>query len=337
MNTSSGSGAAEYRPPPKQHSLFQSYCDLCGVEALCGENGTETACGHPAQYLPHRFHPTANPVSARDLLIPESNPPWSDIELTYRHSLVVASEPSPPIGPYGVDLKTALYRRGPGVAAGAIAFLLGRDTDLETAWSQRGRLGRVIAKKGFRAAVAPAFSTWHDDPPYEGLVSVARTVAVAQAMAPQIPTIPSLVWRTAKDIERQVSYLTRSDPPIWIAVDLGRSEEAVFQWLLEGLSLVARTFAQQAGSTPSLLAYGPGTTGRVARVQETWPAHVVIASQMPYLTAVSGRRLDSSLARIEAPEYSHRELIELNASVFEASVVEAWAPRISSSNRASTA
>jgi hypothetical protein len=48
--------------------------------------------------------------------------------------------------------------------------------------------------------IAPAFSLWWNDPPFESLHEMARTAEVATRLAKEIATIPTLVWRTLKDM-----------------------------------------------------------------------------------------------------------------------------------------
>jgi hypothetical protein len=319
MATPSPSNASDYRPPGHQHSLFQRYCESCHISELCGETHAATACGDPSEYSSDVHHPVSSRFTAVDLALPKAVPTWGDLDLGSRSSIVVASEPNPPLDRYAVDLRTALRMRSPGQQGKPIAFLLGRDADLEQVWGRRGRLGRDLSRKGYQLAVAPGFSTWFEDPPYAGIVAVARTASSAFSIARQLPTIPTVVWRTDFDIHRQITWLGSTTPPRWISIDLGVRDRSEFNWLVEGVKRIAGEF-QARGPCPSLIAYGPGTLYRIRLVQDAWPESVVIASQMPYLVSTSGHRLTEELVRLEAPEYTHSELIQLNAATFEHAV-----------------
>lgn len=317
MASPSDINGSDYRPPGHQHSLFQEYCADCAVSPLCGEEATETACGDLSEYRNTSLHPASSSFTVEELSLASKSLVWGGIDDHSRAGLVVTSEPMPPLGIYAVDLRTALNRRSPGTRRGPIAFLLGRDDDLERVWGRRGRLGRDLSRKGYRCVVAPAFSTWHDDPPYTGLVSIARTAEVARAMSRQIPTIPSLAWRTDLDIQRLVDWLARSQPIPWVAIDLGARHQPTFGWLLEGVARAADSFAEGIGLCPALVAYGPGTIEHIRSVLDVWPSRVVFASQAPYLLALNGQRIDAELTRHEAPEYHRTELLQLNSIAFE--------------------
>ena len=178
---SSATGGPDYRPPCHQPSLFQQYCATCPGATICGERSTASACDDSAAYRSKAAHPTLLPLRSSELQLPSSGWQWGSVGID-GCTIPITSRPTPPLRRFGTDLRTALDRAGPGTERNAVAFLLGRDSDLERVWTRRGSLGRQLREKGYTAAVAPAFSTWHDDPPYSGLLSVARSAGSRPVM-----------------------------------------------------------------------------------------------------------------------------------------------------------
>jgi hypothetical protein len=241
-----------------------------------------------------------------------------------RCTIVITSDPHPPLSTFGVDLRTALERVGPSVGNQATAFLLGRDSDLEHLWNRRGSLGRMLRRKGYSTIVGPAFSTWLQDPPFSGVAAVARSAAVADALANELPTIPSLVWRTAVDIQRQVEWLGAGVPQV--TVDLGSRDDAHWGWLLNGVALLAAEFLGTLDRHPILIAHGPSTLDRIAQLCGTWQGRVIIASQMPYQVARSGYRLTTDFARVFDASVTRDELVAINAETFNTEVSRILVP-----------
>ena len=318
MDPPSASCRADYGPPASQHSLFQLYCDECPVAPICGELRAESACDDPAAYSPDALHPARHKVPLSEFALPQPRPDWGSLD-TERSTIVICSDPNPPLAHFGVDLRTALQRVGPYANNQVVAFLLGRDEDLEHVWDRRGALGQILAKKGYRAVVAPAYSTWHDESPYAGLAAVARSAAVADAFASRLTTVPTVVWRTATDICRQVEWLCPGTPTV-VAVDVAARNSDHWLWLLEGIVILSSEFQQALGGVPHLVAHGPSTVTHIADVRDCWPGRITVASQMPAQVARSGSRLTPDFDREFDASETREDLLVANAATFDLEV-----------------
>lgn len=292
------------------------YCQHCPARGFCGERGTDSACADPAEYDVNALHPACTPLASDQFSLPASIRKWS-LPLLVGHSIPIVEEPAEGLPVFGVDLDIAVKRRSKVPPQRAVAFLFGHDKTLARLWRQRADLGRELAQRGYSAAVGPAYSNWDDCPPYHGLAAIAQSGVVATELARHLPTVPALIWRHRRDIQRQALWLAAGDTQA-LATDLGTADVSRG---IEGLRILGRELTRLVGPVPTLVVHGVGTETGIISVVGAWPGHVVVASQMPAQVARSGCSLSADLAhRIPTPTLSREALLYRNVATFEAAI-----------------
>jgi hypothetical protein len=292
--------------------LFTTRCGRCPVNQICGERDSMTACGEPAEYrkhalLPERVHlgSTSGPLHT----FPASPIRWAtSFELP----------PVIPVAPDGtrdfpsmsaVDAVGALGLRGR--AGAAVACLAANDMTLERIWRRRSRLGSHLRNAGLELVIAPAFSLWWADPPYEGLHEIARTAEVAARLARHIATVPAVVWRTNTDIARWAEWLGPTSPG-FIAVDFSTLKRRIeWRWAMEGLrELAVRLREHQI--LPHLVAVGPSAPSRLREVRDTWLGNITIASRSVWQISRAGIATHPDGTREKLLDFAFEDLLERN-------------------------
>jgi hypothetical protein len=299
----------------QQFGLFPPRCPDCPVRYLCGESDTQTACRDPAEYRQGALHPDRVQFALDDerrYEFPEPPTSWAtslDLPLV----LPIAASGSQDVPPWcAVDAEAAL-------ALGkftTIACLVTSDVVLERIWRARNRLGPKLRAAGVRLVIAPSFSTWWSDPPFEGLHEIARTAEVAARLARSIDTIPTIAWRTTRDIARWADWFSAC-PPAGIAVDLSTlRSQTEWAWGLQGI----RELAARLGSlhsTPRLVAVGPQASQRLRDVRIAWSGDLTIASKGAWQLSQAGRIKYSSGLREETLQLDRMDLLAANVLAME--------------------
>lgn len=305
----------DYRPPtdrPGQRGLFASHCTTCVAAALCGEHETETACGDPAEYEAEDFHPATTPRRSllQELTLPEPSDRWHPVEL--EPALVVATDYRPLDSESFALGANAVLQPAPGEVHGRIAVLTGRDDVIHQFWRRRGSLGKRLQRIGYRAAITPAYSTYWNGTPLEGLVSLRRTLGMAQLLQRDLPVIPTIGWRTGRDLQRASQWLELAGVRC-LAVHLGGREERLWRWYLRGVSILRRLLPDEG---IHLVAVGPATVPRIQDIARVWGPRLTIAAQKPWLTAQSGRALDEHLQEQTDLTKTRGQLLVENVETF---------------------
>lgn len=312
----SGWSSDPYTPPGFLPRLTVVYCKDCAAGELCGERHADSACGDPAEYDPGAFHPATTPKRSifQELVFPSPRSPLRQFDLA--PSLVIAKD-SRPAKKSDLAVCGPSIFNGRGEVDGRVAVLVGSDRWIHSLWGRRGRLGQDLQKAGFSGVVAPAYSTYWSDTPFEGLIEVRRTLAMASILQRHLPVIPTLAWRNKKDLSRWADWLMASRAST-IAVHLGMRPLNQWKWHLAGLEILA---GQLGSEDLRLVAIGPSTIPRVSDVFLSWPGPVTIASQRPWHLAQQGRVLGDDLRPEKDLRMTREELVDHNARMF-AEVVE---------------
>jgi len=191
------------------------------------------------------------------------------------------------------------------------ACLIGADAPLAQLWSQHGEIGSRLRENGFDAVIAPAFSTWHNVPALDGLFSVAKTMSVASHLARFLPTVPTLAWRTGRDIERQLDWLRLGTAQLpAFAVDMAARAPWHFDWLVAGLRLISAR--ADVGVPVRLVAVGVAHPDRMAEISRTWSGPLTFASSAAYHRAKGGDLISSAGGRTPMRSLSPLQLFEQN-------------------------
>lgn len=302
-------------PPYQQFSLCQGYCTDCPAAAVCGERRAASACDHPASYARNSLHPATDLIAAQDFELPTTARIWG---LPFRppQALVVASHQDAPFPVYGTDLRTTLENQPRQPGTRRIALLFGSDSTLDRLWRRRAHYLRRIEAKGYVAIVGPAFSNWDTCTPYHGLAYTSASAAIADLAARHLATVPALMWRTHRDIDRQVDWLARGRLEA-LALDLGTGDWP--RWLT-GITYLVRRLERECGYVPRLVAHGVSSYSKIGQLSTHWPGTVTVASQVPWQLAGSKIRLTEELARVKIPWADPRELLIENVQNFRSAV-----------------
>lgn len=304
--------------PSGQLSLFSNRCSTCPLPSVCGEYLSSTACRDPAEYRPGAAHPdTVRLVTGQ--LLAYTNPPkparWHGA-LKLPAVVAVAAEGKLPIPSYcAINARRALNARAP--APSPIACLITSDALLSRIWRKRSTLGKTLRQSGYKLAIAPGFSTWWTDPPFEGLHEIARTMETATRLARHIDTIPTIVWRNHADVDRWATWLL--DPtPAAVAIDLGtaRSKET-WRWALDGVAFLSEIVTQRQVQ-PRLITMGPSTLSRIQQLREVWPHPLTIFSKSAWQWAAAGLVIEESGRRAKAYDADFDEILAQNIAALEA-------------------
>lgn len=317
---------SDYRPPPKhpgQHSLLASYCTNCAAAEICGEHETETACADPAEYDSQDFHPATTPRLSllQELTLPEPSGIWEPVNLDA--ALVIATDYRPLDHESFAVGARAVLRPARGEAKGRVAVLSGRDDVIHKFWRRRGSLGSHLASLGYRAAITPAYSTYWAGTPLEGLVSLRRTLTMAQLLQEHLPVVPTIPWRTGRDLERACEWLNAARVRT-IAVHLGGRLERSWRWHLKGVEIIRRLLPHD---DLRLVAIGPSKVQRIGELAMLWGPQLTIASQKPWLAGQNGRALDDGLTVVQGVEMKTREELLMENANTLAKVVEQFVKR----------
>ena len=282
----------DYTPPSKNPRLYAAhYCPGCGVAEVCGEHNRETSCGDPSEYDPEDFHPatTSKQSLAQELrILPPPLSKWSQPHLP--PGLTIATDPRP-VGPerFAVGASAVLRLNG-SEGAGRIGVLVGSDIQIHKFWLQQGKLGKKLHHIGYDAVIAPAYSTWWRGTPLEGLVSLSRSMTMVRMLSRHVPVIPTIGWRTGRDIERWCEWVNVGQTPS-VAVHLGSRTKKAWGWNLVGVGILRQLLPEST----QLVVIGPSTKERISTLSRIWGSDISILSQRPWQLAQQGYRLDGGL------------------------------------------
>jgi len=187
--------------------------------------------------------------------------------------------------------------------------------------SKSGRLGRELASTGAHCVIGPGFSTWWSETPYASLAAMAQSAQIASELALDLATIPTVVWRHRRDLQRWAQWIATTRPPA-IAVDLGTLKmNTRWKWALGCISYLKSVCAAH-GYVPQLVISGPTRLGRISDAGEAWTKPTFLSSS-PWRAAQGGRLLLPDLTRQHAPELSRSALFDLNLQAFDRAIATA--------------
>jgi hypothetical protein len=312
--------------------LFIGQCRGCPVNEICGERDSPTACGEAAEYrkdalLPGRVH--FRSTNQASYAFPPSPVRWA-VSFELAAVIPVAADGTRHFPPRSaIDAVGALGLRGR--VGATVACLPANDSTLEKIWRRRSDLGGQLRNAGIELAIAPAFSLWWEDPPYQGLHEIARTAEVAARLARHVATVPAVVWRTNTDIGRWADWLGPMSPG-FIAVDFSTLPRRIeWRWALEGLQELARRLLEH-GSLPHLVAVGPSAPPRLREVRDAWVGDITIASRSVWQISRAGVAIHSDGTRGKLSDVVFEDLLAANIAQMESQLISD-APTSSSSGR----
>jgi hypothetical protein len=306
-------------PTGAQLNLFPTRCSQCQLREVCGEYRSSTACRDPAEYRPGAAHPDRVRI-AEDQLGDYREPPlpthWQGaIDLPPLVPVAHQNAEKIPTG-CAVDAPLAMALGRP--AGAAIACFAAHDRVLERMWKRRSKLGSQLVTAGISTVVAPGFSTWWPDPPFDGLHQIARTMEMARRLAEELDTVPMLVWRTDRDVERWVKWLAPSAPEA-VAVDMSTFRTSrEWLWAIQKVRHLARTL-EAFGLKPRLISVGPSAPARLRDLREAWPHKLTVMSRYVWQLASAGFVLDQGNHRSQSSA-SFRSLLNQNVAVLAAAI-----------------
>lgn len=308
--------AEDLRPPRRRPAgLFTGEpCEVCPVASRCGAVGTDDACGDRSEYATG-LHPAQVPTTRPDEFdLPATT--WRPVPSL--PAAVAICDRLVPCHAVAVRLRESLqdwaWRKTEATVR--IAVLLGRDEMLEKVWRQSGQLSADLIGRGVTLVVSPGFSTWWTEPPFASLHAMARSAHLASLLVRQLPTIPTIVWRFRRDLDRWAEWITECEPPM-IGLDYGTLRgEDIWRWGITGLEHLVGRLVACGANVPRLFAVGPSTAARVSELFDTWPTAVTVASARPWLAARHGCGLQSDLT-LRKVDLRFDDLLAGNIQMFE--------------------
>lgn len=286
---------------------------------LCGEVLSDSACGDRTEYPANSWHPVSFQGKKPDSSAWAFSSEWQFWTTlpTRLVTLPIAKTASVPgAADWGISLNAALKPNARADQLKRYAVLLGSDREIDLLWRRAGLYARRLRAGGYQAVIAPAFSTWWNRSPFDGLYELKRTEVMAKVLARRLPTIPSIAWRNERDIERWVLWLTKSLVSEF-CVDLGTFRtEASWKWALEGIRLLDSL----ADRPRTLVVAGPSRLPRIAEVGSAWPHRLIVASKHPWQLGIHGRRLLPKLREEPDLETSSSDLVQFNVETFDLEV-----------------
>jgi hypothetical protein len=244
---------------------------------------------------------------------------WPDVP-SFGPSLAIGSD-YPSMASEALRLRDVIreLRAGSANLHSAVAVLHGSDSQLRRLARSEGSIGPRLRERGVAVVVGPGFSTWWASSPFDSLVMTAYSAHFAVVLARSLPSIPTVVWRTGRDLERWTTWLSQKRVQAF-AVDLGTlRHQRPWRWAMEGVSFMSEQLAS-SGSAPRLIVNGPATIERLVDVRARWHGELTFASQSPYCLARGGKRLRDDLGWVpdEAPfselERDNRDIFERTAN-----------------------
>lgn len=311
-------GVGRPRPTVGQARLFTTRCNGCPVNTLCSERDSLDACGDPAEYRPEALHPDRGHFAPGDLAkyrFPLPPTRWTADRPELPLVLPVAHD-----GTREFPCAASLNAEGALALAGRTiartACLCTKDTTLERIWRVRSKLGGRLHRAGVELVIAPGFSSWWQDPPFERLHEMVRTAEVAVRLAKAVPTAPAIVWRTQTDLMRWIDWLLPTVPAA-IVVDastLRRPEE--WNWFISGLRTIAHEFADR-GQTPRLISVGPSALPKLHDLASVWPNALTVASKAVWQLSRARRFMGTQGSREVDLDSEFEGLLAFNISRME--------------------
>lgn len=304
-------------PGREQPSLFQQHdrCVGCAGHEVCGAGGTDDRCGDPVEYRTGGVDvDSARAMTAGDFQLP-TGVTWRPLP-EFGHALVIGTS----LTSFGCDairLKEFLGRcqrrsEQPDLRR-HVVVLHGLDQQLVRLGRFEGNLTRFLSAAGARAVIGPGFSTWWEWSPFESLLAVARSARFACELGRGVPTVPTVVWRHERDLDRWAAWISATRASA-ISVDLGTARSpARWSWALRGIDHLAMNIGSEARLR--LIANGPSTVERLVALREVWRSDLTFASQHPWHLAQGGKRLLDDLSGVR-DDADRSELEEVNRNTF---------------------
>jgi hypothetical protein len=151
---------------------------------------------------------------------------------------------------------------------------------------------------------------------------MVRTAHVAIRLARYVATVPAIAYRTTRDIERWVEWLSRK-PSANVATELStlRSNEQ-WQWAMERLSEFAASL-DRVGLRPRLFSIGPSVPGRLRDLRATWPYDLTIASRWLWHKSKARRLIaPDGIERheVHCPQMAIQTVLDQNIATMEEQV-----------------
>lgn len=303
----------EYGPPAKDRRLYAAaHCSRCGVADVCGEHASDSACGDPSEYDPEDLHPatTSRQSLVQELqILPPPLPRWDQPAVST--AVTIANSARPGQGGFAISAG-AVLRPARGEGTGRLAVLVGTDPQIHKFWQQRGSLGPELRKIGYEGVIAPAFSTWWRGTPLEGILSLNRSMVMVRELARHLPVIPTLTWRTGKDLRRWCEWLNVGAARV-VAVHLGSRTNEGWRWNLRAVRGIRELLPDRQ---IRLVAIGPSTVERISAVAAVWGGKLTVMSQRPWQLAQQGRVLTESLTFEKNVTMLRSDLAVRNAETF---------------------
>jgi len=169
-----------------------------------------------------------------------------------------------------------------------VLLLHGKDRDIEPLWKWQDNVIAAIKSGKFDLVVPPDFSIMWDEPRFEHLVNMRRTLQFFRLLQDNdIPTVPHLFWYRDIDLHRHIEWLTSNPCVSTIAINLqlGREDE-VWRHFLDGL----RRLQTELPRRLHFLLCGVSDPARIFEAR-SWLARSAFTSLTPYMLAVHRRRL----------------------------------------------
>lgn len=293
-------------------SLFAGeLCSSCPARKVCVDRETDRACD---PYRDYRGVIRAQDTTLSEVSFRWPDPPtWRHIELPPAWATSNGSTwRSQALGRTLNNVKTIVNTRGS--APGRIAVMFGSDDDLRWVHRNTFGIGPQLVEAGIRAAVAPAFSVYHDASPFEHAVSIAVTAHHAVELNRHLPTIPSVVWNHDGHLEQWAEWLHAGNATT-IAVHFDRPQPTgpKRDWHI-------RSLGRLSSLCPGLrlLAHGPASRSTMTPTIEAWDGPVSFVSEQPTSEAAKGVHFTEDLDRIPPGDRSsvddneRARLLELN-------------------------
>lgn len=293
-----------------------SYCASCPAHPVCAAVNTDSACGSPAEYPQTSAHPEylAHTARREDFAFP----PFQSGDRTGtipRGPLLTVSDGTLTPNVKLHDLLAAVRRTSRNDHTGNLAVLHGPDKYLHALLRYRGSLGQRLAEAGFTAAIAPGYSTWDQHTPFEALLAQALTARIATELDANLPTVPTVIWRTHGELTRWTTWVIENNRQA-IALHPGPLRTASeWAWWTDGLVVLRELLHRRPMHA---FVNGPCTHARFADVIRIWGTDVSFMTQQPWATAIKGKLInpdDFSDDALDPEDRTAAERLSVNITI----------------------
>ena len=176
-----------------------------------------------------------------------------------------------------------------------VLLLHGKDRDIEPLWEWQDNVIAAIKSGNFDLVVPPDFSIMWDEPRFEHLVNMRRTLQFFRLLQDNdIPTVPHLFWYRDIDVDRHIEWLRCNPCVSTIAINLQLASEAkVWRHFLDGL----RRLQTQLPRRLHFLLCGVSDPARIFEARGCLDRSA-FTSLLPYMLAVYHIRLRIRQGRV---------------------------------------